>query len=543
MTFTACEKDAADLFSTDPVAPVMNGSTTQVQLTEAMMGEQVTLAWTPARNVQGEISYTLHGVYGETDAVMATTNGVSYTVAKSALLDALKSHFTTIPEREHFSVDFYVAATAGELTINSEKLAVKFFVNPTDEAPVLTATAEKVELSGTKMGDQIELLKWTPAFAGIGGEVSYTLYATIGDTEFALAEDLKTTSFSQNHAAWNDLLKNNGVAAGDAADVTFMVEAETPTAKLVSNTVKVNIQTYTFTPKVAVWGLIGQVNGTTWDVDAQMKAIDNGLWISEVVTVEGEFKIRWDMGWDTNRGGSFVALGEPFAVTPGGSNIAGVPAGSYYVVYNEIDETVTVYGVNQGWGMIGDALPKGWDSDSYFAAEVAPGIFQTGAVTFANNGGFKFRKNADWGVNFGGDFVAYGTEFDAVADGNNISATAGEAYLTLDTNAKKIVVDNNRFRNRWGIIGQVSGYSWDIDVWMYESEGKWISSPFRVDGEFKIRYNAGWDVNRGGSFSALGTAFDVTAGGSNIAVPDMVGKYVKLVYDPATEQITITEFK
>ena len=179
MTFTACEKDAADLFSTDPVAPVLNGSTTAVQLTEATMGEQVTIAWTAARNVEGEIDYALHCVYGEIDAQIATTEGVSYTASKSELLATLKSHFT-IPEREQFSVDFYVAATAGELTINSEKLAVKFFVNPTDSAPVLTATAEKVELSGTKMGDQIELLQWTPAFAGIGGEAVYTLYAKIG---------------------------------------------------------------------------------------------------------------------------------------------------------------------------------------------------------------------------------------------------------------------------------------------------------------------------------------------------------------------------
>jgi hypothetical protein len=76
---------------------------------------------------------------------------------------------------------------------------------------------------------------------------------------------------------------------------------------------------------------------------------------------------------------------------------------------------------------------------------------------------------------------------------------------------------------------------------MWNDGSVWKSVPFVANGAFKIRKDAGWDDNRGGVFSAFDTAFAAEAGGADInAGTDVL---VTLVYDPAAETITVSEFK
>ena len=112
--------------------------------------------------------------------------------------------------------------------------------------------------------------------------------------------------------------------------------------------------------------------------------------------------------------------------------------------------------------------------------------------------------------------------------------------IVLDTNASTITV-NQLFANRWGIIGNVNGTSWNADVFMWNNGSVWTSAPFVANGAFKIRKNAGWDDNRGGVFAAFDTAFTAEANGADITVGTDV--LVTVVYDPAAETITVSEFK
>ena len=70
------------------------------------------------------------------------------------------------------------------------------------------------------------------------------------------------------------------------------------------------------------------------------------------------------------------------------------------------------------------------------------------------------------------------------------------------------------------------------------AEGNFVYNNAVLGGEWKIRFNGGWDVNRGGTFAALDTPFAVENGGSNIVSPG-AGLY-NVVYAPATEQITVS---
>ena len=290
--------------------------------------------------------------------------------------------------------------------------------------------------------------------------------------------------------------------------------------------------------EVGKWALIGV--GGDWDHDIYMYAGENGKFYSPVVSFEGEFKLRFDNDWVINRGGAFAAVGEPFAVTNGGNNIA-VPAGSYVVVYDSVADAVTVVNAAEGWGLIGDALANGWDTDTFYAFEGEAGVYT--AIAYVGEGGFKFRANAGWDTNFGGTFTEYGVAFTAEAGGANIALSESNVWVvaTLDTNAQTITI-NKLFAGRWGVVGVVNGMNWDGDVFMWNDGSVWKSAPFRVDGDFKIRENAAWDNDRGGTFAAFDTAFEAVKGGSNISLGG-AATYATLVYDPTAETITVSEFK
>lgn len=93
------------------------------------------------------------------------------------------------------------------------------------------------------------------------------------------------------------------------------------------------------------WGVIGMVNGTSWNADVAMYPTPEGLFVSDTFEAQGEFKIRYAGDWAVNRGGNCPGVGEEFAVVDGGDNIS-VPAGNYYIVYNPQTETLKVVAAN-----------------------------------------------------------------------------------------------------------------------------------------------------------------------------------------------------
>lgn len=287
-----------------------------------------------------------------------------------------------------------------------------------------------------------------------------------------------------------------------------------------------------------LWAIIGSVMGTSWDTDLYM-AQDGDLWVYEGLEVaEGdEFKIRFNNDWGINRGGVFAALGEAFEVLQDGSNISGVPAGTYNLTYNPAEETITIAEPLKGWSVIGDF--NGWGDDA-FMTEVLPGIWVSEALDLTANG-WKIRYNKDWGVNRGATGLSkVGAFAKAVPDGDNITIE-GKVQVVFNANAGTIGTLG------WGIVGSIAsipGFSWNADVPMnLGSDGKWYSYPVTLTtaDEFKLRYMADWGVNRGGECAEIGAEFAAAQDGANIKAP-ADGTYI-LVYDPATEAITLsTEF-
>ena len=279
-----------------------------------------------------------------------------------------------------------------------------------------------------------------------------------------------------------------------------------------------------------VWGLIGV--GGDWDNDIYMYEED-GKWVSPATVIDGEFKIRKNHGWDDNRGGTFTSIGVAFEAVPGGSNI-NLPKGEYVVVYDPAAETITVDGALPAnkWSLIG--VGGDWNND-VFMRELSSGIWVSPAMEFS--GEFKIRFNHDWAENRGGAFETAGTPFAAVPGGPNISVPEGKWQVVYNPVLETITV--NDCVDGWSVIGEFEGSNWDFDLYLSKkASGTFVSEPFLATGGFKIRYNGGWDENRGGTFEADGEAFDAAPGGSNISVgADPL--VFQLVYKPSEEKIIL----
>lgn len=283
-------------------------------------------------------------------------------------------------------------------------------------------------------------------------------------------------------------------------------------------------------PEVVVkgWSIIGDFN--SWGGDVVMTNAA-GYWTGYVeIAEEGGLKLRKDGDWAESRGGVMSSLGEAFqADADNGANINLTP-GFYKVVYDELGETLTI-SESEVWGLIGGFNDWGGDVDMVLTDGkwVSP-------VTSLPAGEFKIRHNHAWSADRGGTMETVGTAFEAQAGGSNIAiAEEGLYVITYDPTAETITVE--KFNDFWGLIGAVDGGNWDKDVYMTLSDGVWSCAAVLIDGEFKLRFNADWGTNRGGSMESLGTAFAVTQDGANIAVEK--GRY-SVVYDPAAETVTVT---
>ncbi|MBO6063642.1 MAG: starch-binding protein, partial [Bacteroidales bacterium] len=95
------------------------------------------------------------------------------------------------------------------------------------------------------------------------------------------------------------------------------------------------------------------------------------------------------------------------------------------------------------WGVIGSIASTGnsWGADEPM---VTDGTWHAClGLTLSTADEFKFRKDADWGVNFGGDFVALGESFEVKQDGANIKGLEDGTYdLFLNPDAAIVIIVN-----------------------------------------------------------------------------------------------------
>lgn len=256
-------------------------------------------------------------------------------------------------------------------------------------------------------------------------------------------------------------------------------------------------------------------------------ATSNGQAEGYVYLTAGGIKLTTDHSWDDAH--SFGDNGSG-ALTNPGNNITIASSGYYYVKASQADMTYSV--TQTTWGIIGSFAASNWASQIDLNFDATSGIF-FGGIHMEASTAFKFRGTSDWSVNYGCT-AADGKTLNA--GGSDIAvATEGDYAITLDLSHPN---EYTYSANRWGIIGDATAGGWDTSTPMtWDATNKVFTVTTTLIGgkAFKFRANDAWDLNYGGSLSAL------TEGGADItATAD--GSYV-ITLNPWTKVGTIKAAK
>jgi hypothetical protein len=182
-----------------------------------------------------------------------------------------------------------------------------------------------------------------------------------------------------------------------------------------------NTTTMTFTAVKTIWGVIGSASPQGWnDETALTYSPTQRIWQGVLHLTAAEIKFRANHDWGYNYG-SDKADGN---LRADGANIPISLESDYVVTLDLSHPNAYTYTANR-WGVIGDATPGGWGTDTNMTWDAAKKVLTVTLNLTA--GSFKFRANDDWAVNMGGSLGAL------TQDGANIPvAAAGNYTITLD---------------------------------------------------------------------------------------------------------------
>lgn len=426
------------------------------------------------------------------------------------------------------------------------------------KAPVLEAVQGPIEITPTNMALEKVTFNWSAADYGVATQVNYSLEAATAaapDTKVTITSGITGTTAELTYDQLNQILFNDlKLADGVAQDVIFMVGAKVGEyAKIYSNEITVSCKVTAAEkvyPKLTVAGSYAYNNWTpgkgqfVFDfegTDIQYSGvIDFGEDVSAL-----NFKFVGE-AWGNNE--YSVPSGEAQApeaaelplVAGGGDNIAAYTTHRYYslTLDKSAPKVIKNFSFNS-LGVIGDATPTAWDSDTDMAFNPVKQRFYVD-ITLAD-GTIKFRANDAWDVNWGGaDGVL-------VSGGDNIPVSAGNyriyvnlndpANPTYELNASMYGQEENTGSTEpepepeptptvqgWGLVGEYNGWGGTPDV-MLASDGSYlVAKGVELSGQVKFRKDGAWDVNFGAPGDvepveiAVNTELELAAGGKNFTI-------------------------
>ena len=139
----------------------------------------------------------------------------------------------------------------------------------------------------------------------------------------------------------------------------------------------------------------------------EFKFYDSGSWIG----------IVGDFSWNDARTKADFVIGD-------GANIV-ITESAYYKITADTKKMVASL-AKTGWEVIGDATAGGWDNGQVMDYDPESDTWST-TIT-VSDGDIKFRWDASWTINLGGDLNAL------TQDGPNIHVSAGTYKIVLDAN-------------------------------------------------------------------------------------------------------------
>ena len=533
----------------------------EIAISATNQQETVTFAWEAADyGAPTQINYSLEVALDETSPKVSLASGTATEVTLT-YEDLNRTLFNDlqVPEGQPTELKFFVGSVlyAGSSIASYPKV----YSEPISLTVTVTA-AEKVYPKLTVAGSYA-YNSWTP------GKGQYVFDFDGNDAKYSgmiyFGEDVSALQFKFVGEAWgtNEFSVPEGTAQGAEASELPLQAGGGDNISAYATYKYYNLTLDKATPKVIKnfafnsLGIIGSATPTGWDSDTDMlfDPVKQRFYV-DITLTDGEFKFRADDGWDANWGA------DAFGVTVSNSdgNLE-AKAGNYRVYVNMNNPAAMTYELNKGdygaaapepepepepevpavvgWSLIGAF--NDWGADLMLASDGT--YFHVKGVEL--NGELKFRKDGDWGVNFG---LAEGAEFAANAEiavagnGANINVPAGTYDVYLDeANAKAWFITDGSYpggavapeASEWGVVGVVNNWGGTPDIVMYKTatEGLFVAKNVAMpDGGFKIRANNAWvDTANYGLASAgaveVDHAYDLVCSGGSGDMTLVAGNY------------------
>lgn len=269
-------------------------------------------------------------------------------------------------------------------------------------------------------------------------------------------------------------------------------------------------------------GIIGDATPGGWDMDTDMyeDQNDSTKFFTTLDLTQGGAKFRADNDWARNWGGPDFPSG--VGTLSSADNIPVSKAGKYYIT---IDTATGEYNFTEilqfaSIGIIGDATPGGWDTDTDLTQDEGDPSLWKGTIELTD-GLLQFRADDSTEYVWGGGMFPMDT---AMVGGDSIDATAGLYDVTFNTETLVYEFLPVIYYETIGLIGDAAD-GWETDRDMMRSEedsAVWTLRTELSDGEAKFRADDNWDVSWG--------AFDFPSGvaikNAQINIQVTAGEYV-----------------
>ena len=345
-----------------------------------------------------------------------------------------------------------LAAATGLLSACQKLDEVKAYDPDKVVAPVLHALPGEIVITPDNMGST-QTFTWDAADFGVRTQINYSIEASYNDgAKLVLFTGMDGTSSEQTYESLNNILALSvedgglGVPSGEPTDVDFYISATIGTdfEKFYSAPVTVRMTVTTAERTYPRIWVIGDYCGWNFDNAQGLFCFSGDEVTYEAIVDFGEkaangFKLSGEAGWnDACNWGTDGDAAAPETEAPsitlissgGSGNIMVYSKRFYRFVFDRSTLTLSNKLSFNSMGIIGDATPGGWDTDTEMNFDTQKQRFWVDVTLSA--GEFKFRADNDWTINFGG------ADGRLSQNGDNIKATAGNyrVYATLNNSAE-----------------------------------------------------------------------------------------------------------
>lgn len=300
----------------------------------------------------------------------------------------------------------------GLIVLSCEKDEDQAVINETS-AGKISADKSAIVLNELNANDAVISFTWTKPTFNIAvvpnQKVEFGMKGDGFKKSAAIDFSNDMTSGSATHAAMNAAMFAIGAVPDVVNDIEVRLKTSVGSAVFYSNVIALKVTPYTPNPDLvypkinvpgAYAGAAGYANWTPSNSPNLFSPEKNDkyrgfIFIKDASGDNGKYKFAINQDWPGNKGDDGTNTGK---LKVDGPDIVPAAAGTYYI---KVDWAANTYSsVLANFGVIGDATPTGWGSDTDFVYNPATKTYVINSIALSNTGVFKFRANDDWAIKF-----------------------------------------------------------------------------------------------------------------------------------------------